>query len=264
MKPEVEKKAPGKLHHIPTTIGAVTVAFNVPGVTQLKLDGETIADIFLGDIKKWNDPKIAASNEGVKLPDQDITVVYRSDGSGTTAVFTDYLAKVEPEFGEKVGVGKAVRWPVGLGAKGNEGVTGQIKVTPGAIGYIELAYALQNKLSIAAVKNKAGNYVEPTVDAITAAAAGAELPDSLHTSLANPEGEKSYPISSFTYLLVYQDAKDKVKGEALARFVWWAVHDGQKFSSELHYAPLPAPVVKKVEEHLKGLAFEGQALLSEI
>ncbi len=263
MKPEVAKKAPGQLHHIPTTIGAVTVAYNLPGDPRLKLDGEAIAKIFLGEITNWSDPAIQATNEGVELPDQDITVVYRSDGSGTTAVFTDYLAKAYPKWKEEVGVGKAVRWPKGLGAKGNEGVTGQIKVTPGSIGYIELAYALQNDLSIAAVKNRAGNFVEPEVSAITAAAKGVKLPESLHASLTNAKGEKAYPISSFTYLLVYQDAKDETKGRALARFIWWALHDGQKFSADLHYAPLPEKVVSKAEKRLKGLTFEGKPLLDD-
>lgn len=262
MKPEVAKKTPGKVHHIPTTIGSVVVAYNLPGVEQkLKLEGPLVADIYLGKVKKWNDDRIKALNEGVDLPDKNITVVYRSDGSGTTAVFTDYLGKVSDEWKKEVGVGKSVRWPAGLGAKGNEGVTGQVKTTPGAVGYVELAYALQNKLSFAQIKNKAGNFVEPNVEAITAAAKNVEFGEDLTASLANPEGENVYPISSFTYLLVYQEAKDEAKGKALADFLWWALHDGQKYASELHYAPLPESVIKKAEELVKGLTYGGKPLL---
>lgn len=263
MKDEDAKKAPGTLHHIPTTIGAVVVAYNVPGVDQkLNLDPDVVADIFLGKITKWNDPRIKASNEGVALPDKNISIVHRSDGSGTTAVFTDYLGRVSDEWIEKVGVGKAVKWPAGLGAKGNEGVTGQIKTTPGAIGYIELAYATQNKLAFASIKNKAGQYVEPKISAITAAGAGVEMPDELHVSLANPDGADAYPIASYTYMLVYEDMKDHAKAEGVAKFLWWAIHDGQKFAEELHYAPLPEPVVKKVEARLKTLKSGGKVLLS--
>jgi phosphate transport system substrate-binding protein len=265
MKDGDAKKAPGTLHHIPTTIGAVVVAYNVPGVDgQLKLDPDVVADIFLGKIKKWNDGRIAKSNEGVSLPDKDVAIVHRSDGSGTTAVFTDYLANVAPEWKDSVGVGKSVKWPTGLGAKGNEGVTGQIKTTPGAIGYIELAYATQNKLTFAAIKNKAGEYVEPKIAAITAAGAGAEMPEELYTSLANPEGTGAYPISAYTYILVYEDMKDRAKAEAVAKFLWWAVHDGQKFADELHYAPLPEAVVTKVEARLKSLKSGGKVLLSSL
>ncbi len=262
MSEEDGKKASGKLVHIPTTIGAVVVAYNVPGVTSsLKLGADVVADIFLGKIKKWNDPRIAATNEGVKLPDQDIAVVHRSDGSGTSAVFTGFLAAVSPEWKEKVGEGKSVKWPTGLGAKGNEGVTGQVKTTPGAIGYTELAYASQNKLAVAAIKNQAGEFVEPKTEAITAAAAGAQMPDTLYVSLANQAGPGVYPIAAYTYLLVYEEAKDAAKGDALAKFVWWALHDGQKYAADLQYAPLPEPVVKKIEERLKQLKANGKAIL---
>lgn len=261
MSEEDEKKASGKLHHIPSTIGAVVVAFHLDGVTELKLDGPTLADVFLGKVTKWNDAKIQALNEGAKLPASDIQVVTRTDGSGTTSVFTDYLAVVSSEWKEKVGAGKAVKWPVGLGAKGNEGVTGQVKTTPGAIGYVELAYAKQNKMSVVAMKNKAGEFVAPTPDASTKAASAKPMPDSLHVSLADAEGAGAYPISAYTYLLVYRDAKDQSKGEALAQFLWWAIHDGQKHASELDYAPLPASVVTQVEARLKGLVFQGKPLL---
>jgi phosphate transport system substrate-binding protein len=263
MNAEEEAKAPGKLAHIPTTIGAVTVAYNVPGVAELKLDGETLTAIFLGTVTKWNDKKIAALNEGVKLPETPIVVVYRSDGSGTTAVFTDYLGKVSAEWKDKVGVGKSVKWPVGLGAKGNEGVTGQVKTSPGAIGYVELAYAMQNALPMVALKNASGKFVKPDLGAITAAAAGAEMPDTLHVSITNATGDAVYPISSFTYVLVYEDAADAVKGKVLATFLWWAIHDGQKLSEPLFYAPLPAAVITKVEAKLKTLKSGGKVLLSD-
>lgn len=263
MTPDEEKAAPSKLAHIPATLGAVVVTYNLEGQSApLKLTPEALSGIFLGVITKWSDPKLADANPGAKLPDKDIAVVYRSDGSGTTAVFTDYLATVSPEFKDKVGAGKSVKWPKGLGAKGNEGVTGQVKTTPNTIGYVELAYATQNKLPTAAIKNKSGRFVEPSIDAITAAAAGVTMPDSLTVSLANPEGEAAYPIASFSYLLVHEDTKDAAKGRALARFIWWAVHDGQKLGKDLHYAPLPEPVVKKVEERLKALSSGGQKLLA--
>ncbi len=263
MKDEEAKNAPGKLVHIPTTLGAVVVTYNVPDVAQaIKLSPEVLCSTFLGDIKKWSDKKIADLNPGAKLPDKDIAVAYRSDGSGTTAVFTDYLSNVCPTWKEKVGAGKSVKWPVGLGAKGNEGVTGQIKTTPGSIGYVELAYATQNKLPMAELQNKAGKFVAPSVDAVTAAAAGVEMPDDLHVSVVNATGDAAYPIASYTYLLVYEDAKDTAKGEALAKFVWWAIHDGQKFCPALDYAPLPAPVATKVEARLKTLKAGGKVLLS--
>jgi phosphate transport system substrate-binding protein len=262
MKAEESKSAPGKLLHIPTTIGAVVVTYNVEGVSQpLKLTPDVVAGIFLGEIKKWDDAKIAGLNAGVKLPAKDIAPVYRSDGSGTTAVFTDYLAAVSPAFKEKVGAGKSVKWPAGLGAKGNEGVTGQVKTTPGSIGYIELAYATQNKLPMVELQNKAGKFVAPSLEAVSAAAAGVAMPDELYVSIVNAEGETAYPIASYTYLLVYEDAKDATKGEALAKFLWWATHDGQKFAQALDYAPLPAPVIQKLEARLKTLKSGPKTLL---
>ncbi len=258
-----EKKASGKLLHVPTTIGAVVVAYNVPGVTgTLRLAEDVVADIFLGKIKKWNDPRIVATNEGVQLPEQNIAVVHRSDGSGTTAVFTGFLAAVSPAWKSEVGEGKSVKWPTGLGAKGNEGVTGQVKTTPGSIGYTELAYASQNKLAVASIKNQAGEFVEPKTEAITAAASKATLPESLHTSLANQPGSGVYPIAAYTYILVYEEAKDPAKGEALAKFLWWALHDGQKYAASLQYAPLPENVILQVEARLKGLKAEGKPLLA--
>lgn len=257
------KKAPRPLLHIPTTIGAVVVGYNVPGVADgLQLDADVVADIFLGTVKKWDDARIVAANPGVKLPSTDISVVARSDGSGTTAVFTGFLASVSPAFKEKVGEGKSVKWPVGLGAKGNEGVSGQLKTTPGTIGYVELAYATQNKITSAAIKNAAGEYVSAKVEAVTRAAENVPMPDSLVVSLANAPGAGSYPISSYTYLLVYQDAQDATKGQALADFLWWAIHEGQALAADLHYAPLPKTVTEKLEVRLKSLSAKGQPLLS--
>jgi len=262
MKEDESKQAPGKLFHIPTTIGAVVVSYNLPDVQQaVKLTPDTLTGIYLGKISNWNDPKIAADNAGVKLPAQPISVVYRTDGSGTTAVYTDYLAAVSPEWKEKVGAGKSVKWPVGLGAKGNEGVTGQLKTTPYTIGYIERAYATQNKLPMAELRNKAGNFIAPSTEAMSAAAAGADMPDTLYVSLVNSAAEAAYPISGYTYLLVYADAKDRVKGEAIAKFTWWALHDGQKFAQALDYAPLPTKVVTQVEARLKELSSGGKQLL---
>jgi phosphate transport system substrate-binding protein len=255
-------KAPGKLVHIPSTLGAVVVAFNLPGVSGLRLSPEVIAGIFAGEIKTWNDPKLAASNPGVTLPGTAITVVYRSDGSGTTAVFTEYLGKVSPTWKEKVGVGKSVKFPAGLGAKGNEGVSGQIKTTPGTIGYVELAYAKQTGLSFASIQNAAGKFVDPSLDGITAAAASvaASLPEDFRVSIVDAPGEAAYPISAFTFILVYENQADAKRGKALLEFLWWAIHQGQGMGPALHYAPLPAGVVTKVEARLKGLRAGGQTV----
>jgi len=241
----------------------VVVAYNVPEVTEaLRLDPEVLVDIYAGKIKMWNDPKIKADNADAKLPAKDISVIYRTDGSGTTAVFTDYLAKISPEWKEKVGTGKSVNWPTGLGAKGNEGVTGQVKTTAYTIGYIERAYASQNKLPMAELKNKAGKFVAPSIEAMSTAAAAVEMPDELFVSLADAEGDAAYPITGYSYLLVYENAKDPVKGEALAKFVWWGLHEGQKFSQGLDYAPIPGKVLTKVEARLKELRSGDKKLLS--
>jgi phosphate transport system substrate-binding protein len=262
MKNDEAKQAPGKLHHIPTTIGAVVLCYNLPEVAQtLKLSPEVLADIYLGKIKKWNDAKISADNADAKLPAKDISVVYRTDGSGTTNVYTDYLSAVSGEWKEKVGAGKSVKWPVGLGAKGNEGVTGQLKTTPYTIGYTERAYATQNKLPMAELKNKAGKFIAPTTAAMSAAAEGVEMPETLYVSLVNSAAETAYPIAGYTYMLVYADAKDATKGEAIAKYLWWALHDGQKFAESLDYAPLPAKVVTQVEARLKELTAGGKKLL---
>jgi len=239
-------KAPGKILHIPTVAGAVVMTYNVPGNPALKLDGETIADIFLGKIKKWNDPKIAATNPGIKLPDNEIVVVHRSDGSGTTFIFTDYLSKVSAEWKQKAGNNTSVNWPTGIGGKGNEGVSGQVKQTPGTIGYVELIYALQNKMPYAELKNAAGGFVKPTIESVTAALATAEIPDDFRFSMTNAPGNGAYPIAGATWLLVYQQQKNPAKGKKLVEFLKWAAKDGEKMAKDLQYAPLPDNLQQRV------------------
>jgi phosphate transport system substrate-binding protein len=246
MSDENLAKAPGKLLHIPTVAGAVVMSYNLSGNPALKFDGETIADIYLGKIKKWNDPKIAALNPGVKLPDSDIVVVHRSDGSGTTYIFTDYLSKVSPEWKQKVGNNTSVKWPTGIGAKGNEGVSGQVKQVPGAIGYVELIYALQNKMDFAEIKNAAGQVVKPSLESVTAALSTAEIPDDFRFSMTNAPGPDAYPISGATWLLVYQEQKDPAKGKKLVEFLKWALSKGQGMANALGYAPLPESVQQRV------------------
>jgi phosphate transport system substrate-binding protein len=263
MKDEDLKSAPGAILHIPTVLGAVVITYNLAGISQpLRFSPEVIADIFLGKIKKWNDPKIVADNPGVTLPANDITVVHRSDGSGTSAVFTDYLSKVSAEWKEKVGTGTSPSWPIGMGGKGNEGVTGQVKSTPNTIGYIELAYAVQNKLPVAQMKNASGNFVEPSIDAVTAAASAsaANTPEDLRVSITNAAGAQAYPISSYTYILVYKEQKDAAKGKVLVDFLWWGIHDGEAFAKELQYAPLPADIVKRAEGKISSITAGGTAL----
>lgn len=245
-------KAPGKLLHIPTVAGADVVAYNLPGNPALKFDADSIAGIFLGEIKKWNDPKIAALNAGVSLPDQDIVVVHRSDGSGTTYIWTDYLSKISAEWKSKVGTNTSVNWPAGIGGKGNEGVAGQIKQTPGALGYVELIYAIQNKMPYADVKNSSGKFVKPSLDSITAAMATAQIPDDFRFSITNASGDAAYPICGATWLLVYEQQKDAAKGKKLVEFLKWAQKDGEKMAKDLDYAPLPeslqARVLKRIDE----------------
>ena len=263
MKDEDLQSAPGEILHIPTVLGAVVITYNLTGVSQtLRFSPEVIADIFLGKIKNWNDPKIAADNPGVTLPSTNITVVHRSDGSGTSAVFTDYLSKVSPEWKEKVGSGTSPRWPTGIGGKGNEGVTGQVKNTPNTIGYVELAYAVQNKLPVAHIKNASGNFIEPSIDAVTAAAAAsaATMPDDLRVSITNAAGPQAYPIASYTYILVYKNQKDAGKGKALVDFLWWGIHEGESFAKELQYSPLPADIVKRAEAKISSITANGTAL----
>jgi phosphate transport system substrate-binding protein len=253
-------KAPG-IVHIPTVLGAVAVVYN-GAPAGLKLTPEVLADIFLGKITRWNDPKLQSIAGQPKLPDAAITVAHRSDGSGTTAVFTDYLAKISPAWKTTVGTGKAVKWPVGLGGKGNEGVTGSVKSTPGSIGYVELAYANQNKLTMAAIKSADGEFVMPSIESTSAAAAGVEMPADFRVSITNAKGKGAYPISSFTYILIYKEQTDAAKGKAIGNFLWWAIHDGQKLAGPLDYAPLPKPVVAKVETALRGITVGGKSVIA--
>ena len=239
-------KAPGKILHIPTVAGAVVMTYNLPGNPALKLDGETIADIFLGKIKKWNDPKIAALNPGAKLPENEIVVVHRSDGSGTTFIFTDYLSKVSAEWKQKAGNNTSVNWPTGIGGKGNEGVSGQVKQTPGAIGYVELIYAIQNKMPYAEVKNAAGQFVKASIESVTAALGTANIPDDFRFSMTNAPGDSAYPIAGATWLLVYEQQKDPAKGKKLIEFLKWALTKGEGMAKDLNYAPLPNEIQQRV------------------
>ena len=261
MSDEEMSRAQG-IQHIPTVMGAVVVIFNVPGVSALRLTPETLAGIFLGKITKWNDPALAKDNPGAKLPDLGISVAHRSDGSGTTYTFTDYLGKAAPAWKAGPGTGKSVSWPAGLGGKGNEGVTGLVKQTEGGIGYVELAYANQNKLPVAELKNHDGQWVKPTLEAVSEAAAKTQMPDDFRVSITDQPGAKAWPIATFTYLLVYRDMPDAEKGDALLKFVWWAEHDGQKSAAALDYAPLPASVVQKVEHTLRQMKVAGKAVLA--
>ncbi len=246
MSDENLSKAPGKILHLPTVAGAVVMTYNLPGNPALKLDGETIADIFLGKIKKWNDPKIAASNPGAKLPENEIVVVHRSDGSGTTFIFTDYVSKVSAEWKQKAGNNTSVNWPTGIGGKGNEGVSGQVKQTPGAIGYVELIYAVQNKMPYAEVKNAAGQFVKPSMESVTAALGTANIPDDFRFSMTNAPGDSAYPIAGATWLLVYEQQKDPAKGKKLIEFLKWALTRGEGIAKDLNYAPLPDEVQQRV------------------
>jgi len=239
--------APGKVLHFPTVLGGVVPVYNIPGVTaELKFSGDTLANIILGKIAKWNDAAIAKDNPGVSLPATDITVAHRADGSGTTYIFVDYLSKVSPEFKAKVGIATAVNWPVGIGGKGNEGVAGLVQQTPGAIGYVELIYAIQNKIAYGSVKSYAGEFVKASLESVTAAAASAEgaMPSDFRVSITNAPGKNVYPISSFTWLLLFENPKDKQKSAIMLDFMKWALSDGQKFTADLGYAPLPQSVVK--------------------
>jgi phosphate transport system substrate-binding protein len=252
MTDEQLKLAPGPILHLPTVLGGVVPIYNVEGVTQpLEFTGSLLADIYLGKIKKWNDPAIAAVNAGVKLPATDISVVHRSDGSGTTYIFVDFLSKVSPEFKQKVGVATSVSWPAGVGAKGNEGVSGLVKQSPGAIGYVELIFATQNNISFGQVQNAAGQFVTASLESVTAAAAAVTMPDDFRVSITNAPGATAYPISSFTWILLYQNPADKVRGKAMVDFMNWALSDGQQFAPQLGYAPLPQAVIEKEREALK-------------
>jgi phosphate transport system substrate-binding protein len=247
MTNEQLQAAPGRILHFPTVLGAVVPVYNIPNVkAELKFSGQVLADIFLGKITKWNDPAIAKLNAGVALPSSDITVVHRSDGSGTTYIWVDYLSKVSPEFKKRVGVNTSVNWPAGVGGKGNEGVAGLVSQTPSSIGYVELIFALQNKISVGPVQNMAGEFVKATVASVTAAAASAaaQMPADFRVSITNAPGQGAYPISSFTWLLLYENAKDKTQTKVMIDFLKWALTDGQKYCADLGYAPLPDNIIK--------------------
>jgi len=252
------KAMPTPVLHFPSVIGAVVLMYNLPGLKDesIKLTGPTIADIYLGKIAKWSDPAISGLNPGIKFPDEAIQVVHRSDGSGTTYIFSDYLSKVSADWAKQVGHGTSLKWPVGLGGKGSEGVTGLLQQTPGAIGYVELTYALTNHIPVAIIRNHDGNWVEPTLEGVTAAAAGAaaNMPADFRVSITDAPGPQSYPISSFTWLLVYRQQSDHAKGQAIVNFLKWALTSGQKDAGPLNYAPLPGAIVSKELDALKQIS----------
>lgn len=250
MSDELLAEAPGEILHVPTVLGGVVATYNLPGVdAKLNFTQEALAGIFLGTITRWNDPALASANRGVTLPDEPIVVVHRSDGSGTTSIWTDFLSKVSQEWHHHVGTGTSVNWPVGLGGKGNEGVAGLIKQVPFAIGYVELGYALHNQLAYGRVQNAAGEFVDCTIESITQAAAGAAatMPADFRVSITNPPGSGAYPIASFTWLLVYRHQEDPVKGKALVGFLRWMLREGQRYAGPLGYAPLSQEVIQREE-----------------
>ena len=258
---EEAAQMPAPVLHFPAVMGAVVLAYNLESIKQpIHLTGPVIADIFLSKIVKWSDPAIVALNPGVAFPDDPIVTAHRSDGSGTTYIFTDYLSKVSPDWAAKAGKGKSVKWPNGIGGKGNEGVTGVIQQTPGAIGYVELIYALSNKIPFATVKNHDGNWIVASLDGVTAAAAGAvaKMPADFRVSITDAVGAQSYPLSSFTWLLLYQQQTDRAKGEALVKFMKWALSDGQKYTAGLNYAAIPPSVVEKELAQLGQIALPAQ------
>lgn len=253
MTDEQLRRAPG-IVHVPTVVGAVAATYNLPGISGLRLSPEVLAEIFLGRVTRWNDARIASTNAGARLPDRPIVVVHRSDGSGSTYLWADLLARASPEWARTVGRGLAVRWPVGLGAKGNEGVAAQVRNMPGALAYVELTYAVTSGLPVAAIRNRAGAFVMPTVDSTAAAAAAIAaggVPSDFRMSLADPPGDLAYPVAGYTWLLLPPNPRDPVKGAALVRFVKWAIHDGQRDAPALHYAPLPAAVVRAITDRLE-------------
>ena len=253
MTDDMLKEAKKQILHMPTVLGADVPAYNIPGVTaELKFTPEALAGIFLGHVTKWNDKAISSANPGVNLPDKDIIVVHRSDGSGTSYIWTDYLSKISSEWQSQVGKGASVKWPIGLGGKGNEGVAGSIRQLQGSIGYVELIYAVQNNISYGSVKNSAGNFVKASLDSVTAAAASSpKMPADFRVSITNAPGKDAYPISSFTWLLIPAQSKDAAHGKILADFLNWMVTDGQKMTAALSYAPLPDGVVQKEKEAIK-------------
>ncbi len=255
------KEFSAPLAHIPITAGAVVVAYNLPKNPELKLSSDIIADIFLGKINKWNDKRIKEVNPNITLPDMNITVIHRSDGSGTTFIFSDYLSKVSKEWKEKVGIGKSLNWPTGLGAKGNEGVSGLIKQIPGSIGYIELAYAIENNIPYASIKNKKGNFIKPSLESVSLAAE-TELPEDMRIMLTDTDADYGYPISGFTWIIVYKDLSENIKSyekaKELVKLLLWMVNEGQKYTKPLHYAPLSEKAKMRAEKIIKSLTFKGK------
>jgi phosphate transport system substrate-binding protein len=257
--------AGGPILHIPMTIGPVAITYNLPtlGNTQLKLTGDVLAKIYLKDITNWNSPAIAALNPGVALPDLRIAVVHRADSSGTTYIFTNYLSKINTEWANNIGNATAVNWIGDIGGTGSAGVAGQVKQIPGAIGYVELTYVLQNNMVYALLQNSSGNYIAPSLDSASQAAVGVTLPDDMKVMLTNSSNANAYPIVGFTWILVYQHQTDKVKGTELVNMLWWAIHDGQTFNNGLTYPQLPAAAVAKAEAEIKSITFQGQSLLNQ-
>ncbi|MCP4626464.1 MAG: phosphate ABC transporter substrate-binding protein PstS [bacterium] len=264
MKDSKIKEGAAAILHIPTCMGAVVVTYNLPGGPVLRMTADIIADIFSGKIKKWNNPRIASENPAEKLPDMNIVVVHRSDGSGTTYIFSDYLSKVSGAWKANVGAGKSLNWPCGLGAKGNPGIAGLVKQIPGAVGYVELVYAMSNKMPCATIKNKAGQYVQPSIESVSAAA-DVELPADTRLTITDTAAGEGYPISGFTWLIFYREqsysGRDITKARCLADMLWWVVHEGQQLAEPLHYAPLSGEAVLKAETILKSMTFNGSPLL---
>jgi phosphate transport system substrate-binding protein len=256
--------AHGPILHIPMTSGAVAIIYNLTGIStgQLKLTGDVLADIYLKKITNWNDSRITALNPGLNLPDEAIAVVHRSDASGTTYIFTNYLSKVSDEWKTQVGNATAVNWPGDIGGEKNAGVAGMVQQTPGAIGYVELAYALQNNISYATLKNVAGNYEAPSLAGTTAAMTGVSLPDDMKIMITNSSNPDAYPICGFTWILVYVNQTDQAKGLALVNMLWWAIHDGQQYVTALDYAPLSSDAIKKAENEILSIKYQGQPLLT--
>lgn len=260
---EAKDKRGTDIIHIPTVMGGIVLSYNLPSVSKkLRFDGNTVANIYLGKITKWDDPALKALNPGVSLPDKAILVAHRSDGSGTTFIFTNYLSKVSPEWKDKVGNNTSVNWPVGLGGKGNDGVAGLVKQTEGSIGYIELAYAVQNNLPYGLLKNKAGNFIDANFNTVTEAAAGAvkNMPSDLRAIITDADGKNAYPISGFTWLLIYHNMQDKEKATELVKFLHWAMEKGEAYAKDLYYAPLPKEVVKLCEKKIATITANGSKI----
>lgn len=262
MTDEQLSRSPSTLVHVPMTVGAVVIAYNVPGASELKLTPAVVADMFRGEVRRWNDARVRETNPGLSMPDEPITVVHRADGSGTSATFTAFLSKNSVAWRADVGSGVAPRFPVGVGARGNEGVASYVKATPFAIGYVEFAYARQAGLPFALVRNRAGHYVPPSLESLERAVRSAlpRLPEDLRLSIVDSEDEGAYPIAALSFLVVRRDAARRSKAESLARFVWWGLHDGQRYASALGYAPLPAELVERAEHAVKELRAEGEPI----